>query len=139
VPLCPWCVRGGGVMGTLNVEGVTEQDFTAAAQLEEGGVSAVLAGNADLRSRQSLGGFLTSLHSAVERLGVGEVTVDLRQLRFMNSSCFKNFITWITTLQEMSPERQYRVCFISDPTMHWQKRSLHTLSCFGQGLITVRV
>lgn len=126
-------------MMTFQVPGVVEQDFSAAAALEAGVVSAVLTGNADLRSRQSLGDFLSSLHEAADRLGVGEVTVDLRQLRFMNSSCFKNFITWITTMQEMTPEKQYRVCFISDPSMHWQKRSLHTLSCFGQGLISVRV
>lgn len=117
---------------------VNEPDFSALAQLEDRALLVVLTGNADLRSRASLGAFLEQVHAEARRLAAAEVTVDLRQLLFMNSSCFKNFISWITSMQEMTLDERYRISFISDPGMHWQKRSLHALTCFSEGLVSVR-
>ena len=80
---------------------------------------------------------LTRVHSESRRLGVTEAVVDLRDLEFMNSSCFKSFVTWITDIQELDAAHQYKVRFVSNPKMHWQKRSLHSLRCFAVELITV--
>jgi len=61
----------------------------------------------------------------------------LRQLEFMNSSCFKSFVSWVTDIQELDDAKRYKVRFLSNPTYHWQKRSLHSLRCFAVELITV--
>jgi hypothetical protein len=55
----------------------------------------------------------------------------------MNSSSFKSFVSWITNIQELEADHQYKVKFLSNPSMHWQKRSLHSLRCFAVELITV--
>ena len=80
---------------------------------------------------------LDRIHAESRRLGIKEVQIDLRQLEFMNSSCFKSFVSWITNIQEMDADRQYKVTFLSNPNMHWQKRSLHALSCLANEIVTI--
>jgi hypothetical protein len=119
------------------VVSVTGDDFTGAATHEGSSIQAWLKGNADYAALDALEMLLNRMHSEARRLEVTEAVVDLRQLEFMNSSCFKSFVTWITEIQELDPTRQYKVRFISNPNMHWQRRSLHSLRCFAVELITV--
>ncbi len=95
-----------------------------------------LAGTADLRVTDAIGSILTTVHAKALELGVHKVVVDLRALEFMNSSCFKSFVKWITDVQEL-PSPQYRIRFLSNPAILWQRRSLHALSCFAADLITI--
>lgn len=101
------------------------------------GLSLVLTGTADLRVQQELEAFLFAVNDLALARKASEVAVDLRKLEFMNSSCFKAFVGWIGQLQEVERERQYRIRFLSDPRMLWQRRSLHALSCFAVDLITI--
>jgi hypothetical protein len=101
------------------------------------GLSLVLSGTADLRVQQELETFLFAVNDLALARRASEVAVDLRKLEFMNSSCFKAFVGWIGQLQEVERERQYRIRFLSDPRMLWQRRSLHALSCFAVDLITI--
>ena len=118
----------------VNVKG---DDFAAAADMDNGTISTWLKGNADYAALDALDMLLERIHAEARRSGVKEAIVDLRQLEFMNSSCFKSFVSWITNIQELEAERQYKVKFLSNPSMHWQKRSLHSLRCFAVELITV--
>jgi hypothetical protein len=118
----------------VNVKG---DDFSAAANQENDAIQAWLKGNADYAALDALDMLLERIHAEAKRGSVKEAIVDLRQLEFMNSSCFKSFVSWITTIQEMEESAQYKVKFLSNPTMHWQKRSLHSLKCFAVELITV--
>ncbi len=72
-----------------------------------------------------------------QRAAVPEVVVDLHALEFMNSSCFKCFITWIVAVRRLPPDQSYRIRFVSNPAMHWQRRSLHAISYFGGELVTI--
>ena len=46
-------------------------------------------------------------------------------------------MSWINDISELPTDRQYKVQFLSNPKLHWQKRSLHSLRCFAVELITV--
>lgn len=118
----------------VNVKG---DDFSAAANHENGAIQAWLKGNADYAALDALDLLLERIHAEAKRGGATEAVIDLRQLEFMNSSCFKSFVSWITNIQEMDASSQYKVKFLSNPAMHWQKRSLHSLRCFAVELITV--
>ena len=119
------------------VVSVKGDDFSAAATLEGTEIQAWLKGNADHAALDALDTLLDRVHAEGKRGTVKEVTVDLRQLEFMNSSCFKSFVSWITTIQDLDEPAQYKVKFLSNPQMHWQKRSLHSLRCFAVELISV--
>lgn len=118
-------------------EGVDAGEFHAHAHEHEGKVSLLLQGTADLRVQESLDAFLKRADACARAESSGEVVVDVRALEFMNSSCFKAFVSWIGRLQELPPEAQYRIRFLSDQRMLWQRRSLHALSCFAVNLISI--
>ena len=119
------------------VAAVHREDFTGAAQRDGTTINVVLDGNADYTALDALEMLLSRIHAESSRLDVTQVVVDLRRLEFMSSSCFKCFISWIADIQEMEPERRYSISLVSNPKLHWQKRSLHSLSCFAPELITV--
>ncbi len=55
----------------------------------------------------------------------------------MNSSSFKIFVAWLANVQELPPEKQYKITLRSNPNLHWQRRSLAALSCFAAELVTI--
>jgi hypothetical protein len=116
---------------------VNGDDFSGAAHHEGTTIQAWIKGNADYAALDALEMLLTRTHAEAGRLGVAEVVIDLRELEFMNSSCFKSFVSWVNDIQELAEAKQYKVKFRSNPKMHWQKRSLHSLRCFAVELITV--
>jgi anti-anti-sigma factor len=124
-------------MTMSEVVSVAGDDFSGSAQHEDTRITVSLKGNADYAALDALEMMLDRLHEQADRLSIKEAVVDLRQLEFMNSSCFKSVVNWITEIQQMEAERQYRVTFLSNPKLHWQKRSLHSLRCFAVELITV--
>jgi len=95
-----------------------------------------MTGNADVAAKQHLAPLLQSLHERAKQLGVTRVQVDIRKLAFMNSSCLKDLISWLDRAR-LEPAGSYRIVFLSSANQHWQKRSLHALSCFARDLVTV--
>ena len=96
-------------------------------------VSLAFSGNADGRADSALESFLHDIHAEITTEAVSQVDVDIRSLEFMNSSCFKGFITWIVQVRRMTPESRYRIRFLATSKYPWQKRSLHAISFFGGG------
>jgi hypothetical protein len=103
---------------------------------EDAALVAKLSGTADLRVTDSVEAILNRVHQKALELGIPEVRMDLRELEFMNSSCFKSFVSWISEVSDM-PSGQYRIRFLSNPSILWQRRSLHALSCFAAELVTI--
>ena len=116
------------------IEGPT---FAAQAILCDGSIRVSLAGNGDVKAQDQLEIFLTALHVEASRLAVEQVELDCRELLFMNSCCLKGLVSWIGTVQDSPIEQHYKICFLSNPQLHWQKRSLRALSCFAPELVTI--
>lgn len=117
-----------------NVSGPT---FSAAATREDSELTVRFSGTADLESRDQLIEVVDGTHDAAAQLGLDRVVVDLRELDFMNSSCFKTFVTWLARVQDLDPDKQYKIHILSNPDFHWQRRSLAALSCFAVDLVTI--
>ena len=124
-------------MTDLQVAPLTVGECSMNARREVDALVAQFSGTADMRATEGIATWLLDLHGEAQKLGVGDVVVDMRDLEFMNSSCFKGFVSWITTMQEAEQARRYRVKFVSNPSLHWQRRSLPTLRCFATDLITI--
>ena len=103
---------------------------------EDDALVAKLSGTADLRVTDSVEAILTRVHQKALELSIPEVRMDLRELEFMNSSCFKSFVSWISEVSDLTVG-QYRIRFLSNPSILWQRRSLHALSCFAAELVTI--
>jgi hypothetical protein len=120
------------------IASVTEPDFSAQAGNSNGILTISLTGNADLNVKTQLDAFLIAVHEQARRLSVTDVEVDERRLEFMNSSCLKSLVGWISRIQDEPPAKQYRVLFRSSPALFWQSRSLHALSCLASDLVSVQ-
>jgi hypothetical protein len=119
---------------TLPVEQAAE--LRASLAQHDAALVAKLWGTADLRVTDSVEAILNRVHQKALELAVAEVRVDLRELEFMNSSCFKSFVSWISEVSDLTAG-QYRIRFLSNPSILWQRRSLHALSCFAAELVTI--
>ena len=121
----------------LGLGGVEDDAFTAKPKADDEHLETVLTGTADLKVQDQLAEHLGQLHEVARRMQVDEVVVDMRDLEFMNSSCFKCFVSWIAAIQDMPTDSQYRLRFLASASTHWQRRSLHALRCFAVDLIDV--
>jgi len=124
-------------MTAIDLPGSASDSFRAAASHEGTTATLALFGNADAHTRDDVQAAVTAMREAARSLQVSEVVVDMRELEFMNSSCFKCLITWLSDLLEQPVELRYRIRFRSDPAKHWQHRSLRALSCFAVELVTI--
>ncbi len=118
-------------------EAIHEEDFEAEANVQGAHMQVALTGTADLTVKRQLDYFLHNLHTQAQKRALGEVSVDLRRLEFMNSSCLKSLAWWVSAVQEQPPDRRYRIVFLSSPTMYWQRRSLSALAKLAQEIISV--
>jgi len=124
-------------MTTMDVPAIETAELRARVGTQGGAVVAHFAGSADSRAMTTIDGFLNRLHSEILRLALAEVDVDFREFDFMNSSCFKAFVSWIGQVQDLELSKQYKIRFLSNENKHWQRRSLEALRCFAVDLIRV--
>ncbi len=124
-------------MTSSNLPAIEVTELRASTSASGERLTVALDGTADLRAQEQLGDFLQEVDRCARARKTPEVIVDFRKLEFMNSSCFKAFVSWIGRLQELEANEQYKIRFLSDQRMLWQRRSLHALSCFAVDLITI--
>jgi hypothetical protein len=113
-------------------------DFSLTASQEGARITVRMSGNGGMKAQHTLEQFLTALHEQVPQVGAQEVVVDIRELEFMNSSCLKDLVFWLSTVRDSPPSLRYQIVFLSNPAFHWQKRSLHSLTCFATDFVNVQ-
>jgi hypothetical protein len=115
---------------------VVEQGFEATAVRRGNEISILLKGEADIRAKPHLAGFFRAVHGAALPAGM-KVHVDWRALRFMNSSCFQDFVVWLAEIGKAPADNGYNVTFLADAKQYWQRRSLHALATFAPDRVVV--
>ncbi|HWM88283.1 MAG TPA: hypothetical protein VNO33_20655 [Kofleriaceae bacterium] len=128
---------GEPLTGTPNVPEIAGPSFAATSSFDGRALTVRLSGNADLEARSVLDALLPRVHSEAIRAATPEVVIDFTELEFMNSSCFRSFVTWLSDVQDLPPDRQYRIRLLSNATMLWQRRSLHALKYFANELVSI--
>jgi hypothetical protein len=84
-----------------------------------------------------IGAFFKQSHHAAVDAKVREISVDIRALRFVNSSAIRVFVDWFSRIEALPPESRYQVVFIADTSMSWQRSTLHVLSSMFQGMVRI--
>jgi hypothetical protein len=104
----------------------------------DGGLDLRFSGTADMHAIDTLDAYLGAIHAKALERRAGRVRVDFRKLEFMNSSCFKAFVSWIGNVQDAPLSDRYQIEFQANPQMHWQRRSLNALRCFAMDLVSIQ-
>jgi hypothetical protein len=124
-------------LSALNLDALTLDTFQATPTLDDGRLMLHFAGSGDMNAITPLSVFLKQAHEEATRLGVTEVGCNLQQLAFMNSSCFKSFVVWIDTVK--NAQAGYLIRFRTDPSVHWQRRSLEALRRLATNIVEIEV
>lgn len=122
-------------MKDLSIEVFRGDNLVLEPLYEGSGLRIKLTGTGDMDAIQPLSEFLPAVHGELLRLAIPEVSFDLCDLEFMNSSCFKSFVTFIDNAKSAKPG--YRIKFLTADRHHWQRRSLEALRRLAMGLVTI--
>jgi hypothetical protein len=109
--------------------------FQAIATLGDARLTITFTGSGDMNAIELLAGYLKQVHQEALQLAVQEVRCDFRQLGFMNSSCFKSFVVWIDSVK--NAPLPYKIGFLTDPNVHWQRRSLEALRRLAVNIVAI--
>ena len=121
-------------METLSFQ---NRDFAVVSEIGAGSISARFSGNADIDAIAPLRDLLARMHAEVVRVSAREVQIDLRDLEFMNAACMKLFVIWVSDILESPHDQRYRLRFLSNPEVRWQRRSLMALQCLTSELVVI--
>ena len=124
-------------MTVANIDPVVTAGFSLVPSQDPRGIVVRFSGTGDMGASAPLIAFLKQLHTEACRVGIREVVIDICNLDFMNSSCFKCFVWWISIVGDMDDVERYRVRFVSNPGLHWQRRSLEALESFAPEVVVV--
>jgi hypothetical protein len=120
----------------LGLAPIVHTGFALTPNLAHDVLTVKFTGNGDMAAVAPLASFLKQTHREATHLGVKEVRFDLLELYFMNSSCFKSFVTWIDAVSHAGSQG-YRIRFIANPKQHWQRRSLDALRRLADNVVTI--
>jgi hypothetical protein len=123
-------------MTNLALSPLVQSGFALAPNLEDTTLVVKFSGNGDMGAVSPLAAYLKLVHQEAMRLGSGEVKFDFRDLNFMNSSCFKSFVSWIDAVSRAEPS-SYKIKFLANPQQHWQRRSLEALRRMAESVVTI--
>ena len=121
-------------MSAFELEAISE-GFRAVATLDGTRISIAFSGSGDMNAIELLADYLKQVHEESLRLSVAEVRCDFRKLGFMNSSCFKSLVVWIDTVK--NAPAAYKISFLTDPNLHWQRRSLEALRRLAMNIVSI--
>jgi len=96
-----------------------------------------LVGSAETMIASSLLVLTDRLHKTMAKTPHREIVVDMRRLEFMSAAAFNAFVGWIALVGELPNEQRYRIRFLSNANVLWQKRSLGHLASFAPDVVVV--
>ena len=103
----------------------------------DGELAVQLVGIGDDDTIDAIDELFARAHMEALRARAPRVTIDIRALEYMSSSCFKSLLIWITDIEELAPEKQYQLLFVINDQLHWHRRSMQSLRSFATSLIRV--
>jgi hypothetical protein len=129
-------VNGAPVNSSALFE-VNEPTFVARLTDTDGDIAIVLSGTADVVAQPHLEGLFRQVDLAALGIQAKRVRLDIRDLVFMSSSCFKQVVLWVQRILNLQVDARYQVVFLSALAQAWQARSLKTLTHFAQDVVRV--
>lgn len=93
------------------------------------------AGTGEAEGAAVLDRFLGKLHEQALARELREVTLELAELEFINSSCLKAMVAWIYKVD--TGGRPYQIRLLRDSKLHWQRTSIATLQRLAPDVVIV--
>lgn len=79
--------------------------------------------------------FFIEVHDAFIKAGVKEVRVDIKNLKFLNSSGIKEIVKWVLNIDQMSDETKYSLTILYNSDILWQEACISSIVNLNPNLI----
>lgn len=125
-------------MNKLNIDAINQDRIKIDIQDTDKGVMIVFSGDIDMEDPSIiLDPLFDKVHKGAAEKHLNEVTVDLKQLNFLNSSGIKALAKWIMKLNAVSDDQKYNIRILHNKEITWQVTSLPTLTFLVPGIVKV--
>lgn len=84
-----------------------------------------------------LGAFFKALHTAAVEDQLEELVVNVKELTFVNSRAIRLFVDWVIAARKETAAHRYRIRFLTDPQVTWQKLSLPVLKTLAREIVII--
>lgn len=71
--------------------------------------------------------FINEVHCKILEQKIKEITVDITDLRFLNSAGIRELVDWVMKLNTLNEEEKYKIKFLCSSEYQWQESSMSTL------------
>ena len=76
--------------------------------------------------------FISEVHDAIIEKGIKEVSLDMTDLKFLNSSGIREIVDWVLKMSKLPDSEKYKINFICSAEHKWQESSITTLIYLNQ-------
>jgi hypothetical protein len=114
------------------------EGFALHPSVEQGTLVVRVSGIGEMAALGTLEAYLKLVLGVALARAPKDVCFDFRQLDFMNSSCLKAFVTFVSLVSQSRP-LTFKVRFLTNPKLHWQRRSLEALRRLAPEVVRVDV
>jgi hypothetical protein len=105
-------------------------------QLKAEGDVITISGSIDvINANKVLAPFFKEVHENIKKEQMKKVFVDVKGLKFLNSSGIKEMVTWIMMLNDMADRERYTIIFQCNPEITWQEVTITSLVWLNQKYI----
>jgi len=112
-------------MGSLFMDKLAEEKFT----IDVSETTVKFLGCVDLQDPEPvISPFFDKIHNKIITEGIKEITLDFRELNFLNSSGIKTITKWIMKIPPLSDDKKYKLKLIYSEDVTWQRTSLMILT-----------
>lgn len=108
-------------------------------EMNVAGGTVVLTGTITMRSpSQVLQPHLKKVHEAALADRLPSLTIDVRKLSFVNSSSMRLFVDWTVWLKDQPAEKRYKLIFLTDGAVTWQRKSFPVIRSLAPDIVEIR-
>jgi len=79
---------------------------------------------------------LKRAHDRAVKASAKRVCVDFTDLKFMSAACFKQFVTWVSWIEQIASPKRYKIHITFNSQHRWQRTSLNALQAFAIGTLS---
>ncbi len=88
-------------------------------------------------SGKNLKPFFEEAHSELLKLNMKSVTIDLTNLVFMNSTAFRELVTWAVKIEALPENQKYKFKFVMSTQHLWQSGSIGALKALTPDIVEI--
>ena len=95
------------------------------------------AGTIEASIAGRLAALVDQLHAQLQASNATAIAIDLVRLEFMSATGVNVLARWLDAVRALAPAQQYKLRFVTNPALVWQRATVASLQRFAPELVTI--